>query len=105
MSYHSGLIRRKGRAIKFSSFMYKMLIESSTVEVTEENVQNILQEKMSSIANKANVHFGQPYLNTATMAGLYRMMLKELANELGVEFPIKEEKVQSKSPWWLNSIQ
>lgn len=85
--------------------MYKMLIESSTVEVTEENVQNILQEKMSSIANKANVHFGQPYLNTATMAGLYRMMLKELANELGVVFPIKEEKVQSKSPGWLNSIQ
>ena len=83
----------------------KNIIESSAVEVTEENVQSILQEKMSSIANKANVHFGQPYLNTATMAGLYRMMLKELARELGVEFPLKEEKVKNKIPWWLNSIQ
>ena len=80
----------------------KKIIESSVAEMTEEEIQNILQEKMSSVAKKASVHFGQPYWNTATMAGLYRMMLKELAGELGVVYPLKEEQVMSKQPWWLN---
>ena len=43
--------------------------------------------------NEADIRFGHPYFNTATMAGIYRMVLKWVAEEYGVELPIKEQNL------------
>ena len=56
-----------------------------------EAVDAAVKQALSSVMEKASVHFGQPYLNTATMAGLYRMMLKEMAASYGVTFPGEKE--------------
>ena len=54
--------------------------------------------------NNAGIHFGHPYFNTATMAGIYRMTLKRVAEEYSVEFPIKTEDGDIPvSPWWMPS--
>lgn len=37
----------------------------------------------------------------ATMAGVYRMTLKEIAKELDVDFPIKDENKNIEQPWWV----
>lgn len=47
------------------------------------------------------MHFGHPYFNTATVAGVLRMMLKDIAKELDVEFPIKDETQNPEQPWWV----
>ena len=50
---------------------------------------NKVNEITRTVMNKAGIHFGHPYFNIATMAGIYRMTLKNFAEECGVEFPIK----------------
>ena len=41
------------------------------------------------------------YFNASTMAGIYRMVLKRLAEEYGVEFPIKGTIDEEPTvPWW-----
>lgn len=55
--------------------------------VYDETVDDILKQILSVVGKKVSVHFGQPYINTATVAGLYRMMLKELALSYGIVFP------------------
>ena len=49
---------------------------------TWEEVNIIIKDQI----NEAGFHFGHPYLNTATMAGIYRMALKKLAQKYNVEF-------------------
>lgn len=69
----------------------------------DKRVQEIIIESMDSVAQRASVHFGQPYFNSATMAGRYRMMLKDLAKSFGVCFPAPETDNQEKErPWWLD---
>jgi len=52
----------------------------------------------------AGIHFGLPYLNVATMAGVYRMVLKRLAEKYSVEFPMKaENEDEIVSPWWMKT--
>lgn len=69
---------------------------------TPEKVQQYSSILNENVYKKAGRHFGQPYLNTATIAGLYRMALKQIAEELGQTFPKKETGEQAvKSPWWM----
>ena len=60
-------------------------------------IKEIIHEEMG----KAGVHFGHPYLNTATMAGINRIVLKTLAEKYNVEFPIKREETLPTTPWWI----
>ena len=49
---------------------------------------DMLAKHVQTLSEKASVHLGKPYFNTATVAGLMRMMVKEIARELKVEIPI-----------------
>lgn len=48
---------------------------------TQEVLLKIREEIEILEQEAASTHFGQPYLNTATMAGIYRMMIKHFLNE------------------------
>ena len=68
----------------------------------DENIQSRVNEITVDVMSEAGIHFGHPYFNTATMAGIYRMVLKRVAEEYGVEFPIKEQKTdETLTPWWI----
>lgn len=62
------------------------IIKNSTIALREETVQEMVKEKLFCAMDRTGVHFGQPYCNTATIAGVYRMMLKDIAKELNVDF-------------------
>ena len=47
-----------------------------------------IKEDLFSIGKGTSIHFGQPYFNSATFAGMMRMFLKDLALKHGVEFPV-----------------
>ena len=82
----------------------RKILESAKKELDEEKVLDMFKEKFSNAMNRTGMHFGQPYFNTATVAGIYRMLLKDIAKELGVDFPIEEENKEPKKPWWLWDI-
>lgn len=77
-------------------FMYVGIAPDSkeAVEVTKSCMQEMCQQ--------ASFHFGQPYFNTATLAGLFRMLLKSLAQKYKVSFPIPlENEATHRTPWWV----
>ena len=51
----------------------------------KDEIANKIENSLKSLFQQASVHFGQSYLNTATLAGLYRMMVKQLAKEYNIE--------------------
>lgn len=79
------------------------IIESAIHTVEKEELETMVKTKLSEVMSRTSTHFGQPYLNTATVAGVYRMLLKDIAKELGVEFLIKDENEARKKPWWLGT--
>ena len=77
----------------------KYIVEESANEWNQDTYMEIWKEKFQCAIERTGLHFGQPYLNTATMAGIYRMMLKDVAKDLGVEFPRKEEN-ETRLSWY-----
>ena len=71
-----------------------------TYHRTTNGAGRLIKENLQSVYDKGSIHFGQPYLNTATMAELYRMMLKHLAETLGVCFPAAAaDEGKPRTPW------
>ena len=87
------------------SFTQELADIISSANLTfDESIQNRINEVTANVMNNAGIHFGHPYFNTATMAGIYRMILKKVAEEYSVEFPIKTEDGDVPvSPWWMPS--
>ena len=64
----------------------------------EEKAMILLTKISKYMYNNANIHYGQDYYNTATIAGILRMTIKEFSEKLGVNLSdIEEEKVDV---WW-----
>ncbi len=61
-----------------------------------EKVAAFIKESLS----ETSIHFGHPYLNVSTLAGVLRLTLKKLAKCYGVEFPITEKSEERITPWW-----
>ena len=86
------------QGMKEYEFIYKRSVQDELAYILEEagydevhgGMEEVIKEVVRSTYQKASMHFGQPYFNTATMAGVYRMMLKELAEQYGVRFPEKK---------------
>ena len=57
------------------------IISSADLEF-DDIVQNEINEITGEVMKNAGIHFGHPYLNVATMAGVYRMVLKRLAENI-----------------------
>ncbi|MBO5394286.1 MAG: HNH endonuclease [Clostridia bacterium] len=61
------------------------LIENLAQTSSPNAINDKIKNSLKDLFQYASVHFGQPYLNTATLAGLYRMLIKKLANEYNVK--------------------
>ena len=91
--------------LKEYKFIYGKTVSSELNSIKEIvpdiNVDTIIKEAMEKLKDKASVHFGQPYFNNATMAGLYRLMIKEIAETCNIPFPIPKDEVDiNQKPWW-----
>lgn len=53
-------------------------------ELTEE-----IKEYLERVMPHCSVHFGQIYPNAATIAGTLRIMVKTIANDYGIRFPMQ----------------
>lgn len=91
------LYTRKKVSDELSYILTQIGIEKNSEEFQEE-----WKTCMSSVMDEASIHFGQPYFNTVTIAGIYRMMLKRFASEHNVDFPAKNKNETPITPWWFN---
>ena len=54
-------------------------------ELTKEEIKKYLERVMPH----CSIHFGQIYPNVATIAGVVRIMVKTIAKDYGVQFPLQ----------------
>ena len=59
----------------------KAVVSKSNYSDLEKEIKDAVDQVMDSVYEEASTHFGQPYLNTATMAGIFRIMVKKIAKE------------------------
>lgn len=98
------------RGMKEYQFIYHKTISQELTDILasagiapdSEEAQNMTRSCMQEMSQQASIHFAQPYLNTATIAGLFRMMLKSLARKYEVPFPIlTKDSAVPRAPWWV----
>ena len=86
------------------------LMGRAGIPLDEEKMIALLEVEMRKAIENTSVHFGQPYLNSATIAGMYRMILKNLADDLGVPLAAERDPEEDltgnpgenrESPWWM----
>ena len=81
-------------------FIYKKSVvqELEDLGITEpEEIKEKFAYINKELIKEASIHFGQPYFNTTTVAGMYRMFLKRIEKELGKELP----PFKMKYNWWM----
>ncbi len=77
----------------------KAIFDSAQILPKDQDFEKVRMYLHES-AECAIVHFGHPYLNNATMAGIYRMAIKKLAEHYDVTFPLEEAQEQTYTSWW-----
>jgi len=96
--------------MKEYKFIYRKSVTSEIEDILNvaviskdaKQLNELVKANLQAVKKEASVHFGQPYFNAATIAGCYRMMLKNMAKSLGVCFPLKNShENRSSSSWWL----
>lgn len=97
------------RGAKEYEFIYKKKLSQEIIDIlaqcgkaiTDQDVEMVIQQSIRQISQEAGKHFGQPYFNTVTIAGMYRMMLKSLAEAYDVTFPLPDNNTLQK-PWYVD---
>jgi len=97
------LARREYEFIYGKSYIQELMdiCEVAHVSTEDEKMKVLMKDILENTYKEAGIHYGQPYFNTATLAGIYRMTLKKLAAVLEVDFPLKEDESDKKrETWW-----
>ncbi len=69
-------------------FIYNKSFYEEIVDMgisVDEKLENFIKKTIKKLTKETSYHFGHPYLNPATHAGLYRMLVKRIAKEYGKE--------------------
>ena len=81
------------RGLKEYKFIYKKPLEQDICDILAQvNLPPLSTEQLRpyvfSAMDQASVHFGQGLPNAATIAGAYRMVLKSIARDYGIQLPL-----------------
>ena len=60
----------------------------------------LIKKYSKGLIKETGYHFGHPYLNAATLAGFYRMLLKKLAKKYG-KTVLPPDYNSPRRPWWM----
>lgn len=79
--------------LKEYEFIYKRsfndtiicIMKHSKVKINLEGVIEFVENEMKNMKDKLSTHYGQMYLNRATLAGEYRIVAKAFAEKMGVD--------------------
>lgn len=60
-------------------------------ELSKEEIKKYIEKVMPH----SSIHFGQIYPNAATMAGVLRIIVKTIAKDYGVQFPMPSNELEN----------
>ena len=85
-------------------FIYKKDFFTEMIElgVKPEEINQIMRTFVPKILKKVGHHYGHPYMNTATIAGVYRMLVKEVAKMKNKE--IIDVRNEPRRPWCIPDV-
>ena len=63
----------------------------------------MIKKYSQELIKETSYHFGHPYLNAATLAGFYRMLLKKLAKNYGRKTVLPPDYKTPRRPWWMGT--
>lgn len=87
--------------IKEYEFIYKKSFYSELIDLGIKNLtvaNELIKSYLPKIQKEAGQHYGHPYMNTATIAGIYRMIIKKIAKEYNKE--LKDFRNLPHRPWY-----
>ena len=90
--------------LKEYEFIYKkdFYTEMEELGITKpEELNSIIKNLAPEILNGVGRHCGHPYMNTATIAGAYRMLVKKVAKMKNKE--IIDVRNEPRRPWWMGA--
>ena len=90
--------------LKEYEFIYKkdFYTEMEELGITKpEELNSIIKNLAPEILNGVGHHYGHPYMNTATIAGDYRMLVKKVAKMKNKE--IIDVRNEPRRPWWMGA--
>lgn len=76
------------------------LIDLEITDVHEAN--KLIKNLMPKIIKEVGHHYGHPYMNMATMAGVYRILLKRIAKKYGKTIEPVNYFIPRR-PWWMGN--
>ncbi len=101
------------RGMKEYQFVYHKTISQELTDILacagvasdSKETMEMVEECTHEMCRQASFHFAQPYFNTATVAGIFRMLLKALAKKYGVPFPLPSANDSApRTPWWAEQL-
>jgi len=102
------------RGMQEYKFIYRKSIGSEIKDILKASgapgdvrqLDELIKVNLQEVQKEVSIHFGQPYLNAATVAGCYRMMLKNIAKSLGVCFPMEvSDENNPAASWWVECLK
>lgn len=66
--------------------IYHLIEKQSSQRLSNDKLSIVFNELTAQAMRNANLHFGQPYFNIATVVGILRMILKEYAEKNNVTY-------------------
>lgn len=89
------LMGRKEYELIYNRSFYSELID---IGIEPEEANELMKFYLPKIFKNVSFHYGHPYMNTATIAGAYRMFLKKIAKERNKE--LKDYRNIPRRPWY-----
>lgn len=86
-----------GSAVNYIRDHAKILKSETEIEV-------FIKQRLKKVQENASTHWGQNYWNTATYAGQYRMLIKALAEYLGVDIKCLSDIKNEDTVWWYKDM-
>lgn len=87
--------------IKEYEFIYNRSFYSELIDLGIEDpfeANKLIKSYLPEILKKVGHHYGHPYMNTATIAGAFRMIIKRIAKERNKE--LKDYRNIPHRPWY-----
>ena len=89
-SFEAIMAQREYKFIYGKNFEQELEDIFSRANLTlSDEIYSEINSQIAKVIRETENHFGQPYLNISTIAGVYRMVLKETAKRYAVKFPIE----------------
>ncbi len=95
-----GILGMKEYAFIYHKSFYTEILDLGITP--DDEFMEYFNTNLKDLLKETTYHYGHAYLNTATLAGVYRMLLKRIAKEHGKKV-LSPDYNTPRKPWWMEN--